>query len=168
MRRFVVTTVIAVGIGSMATLPAGAASPNHLERLVDGSFTGRQGFTFGTDGCSFVHQTFSLSGGDRHHTADLAAQGCVSVTGGGAGPLFTYSGTFVLTVGKHDTATGIAAGTTQGGDDGLHLVLTVTSGTGQFRRVGGTIDLDGTWSNDSGVLGTGPASGTVTADLRRV
>src|SRR6476661_8747635 len=44
MRRFVVTTVIAVGIGSMVALPAGAASPNHLERLVDGSFSGRQGF----------------------------------------------------------------------------------------------------------------------------
>jgi hypothetical protein len=163
MRKFVVALLITTGFVSVMPASAGAASPKHLERLVSGSFTGRQDFTFTTNGCSFVYQVFTLSNGERHHSADLTTQGCVTLD---SGPVFTYSGTFTMSVGRGDTATGTAAGSTQGGSDGLHLVLTITSGTGQFRGIQGTLHLDGGWENDPGVLGTGPASGTVSAVLR--
>jgi hypothetical protein len=164
MRRIAIATVVATSLLVVAPLTAGASSPQQLDRDLAGPFVGRQDWAFG-QGCTFVHQLFTLELGTRRNRDQrIATDGCVAPDMTGH---FAYSGTFTLTTGKRVTASGTVTGTSIGGTDGLHLRLTITSGAAELTHITGTIAVDGEWL--SGPAGNeGPASGTATTDLRRV
>jgi hypothetical protein len=76
---------------------------------------------------------------------------------------------FSLTTPHGATVTGTVTGTTNAATPTASLDLTLTphEGTREFKRVTGEIVLSGVWSNDMGVLGRGPTSGTLNGKLQR-
>jgi hypothetical protein len=165
VRRILTTVVAACALIVTTSPPAGASSPHRAERLVSGPFLGREDYAFGTNGCSFVHQVFMLTVSAEHkESVKIATDGCVASDSSGN---FAYRGTFTLTADHRDAAAGAVSGTSIGGTDGLHLRLSITTGTGAFARIAGTIAVDGEWLVDTPGTNMGAASGTVSADLHR-
>jgi hypothetical protein len=167
MRRLFVFLAIAT-IGVVAVAVPASAEPNtrHLNREVSGPYTGTQTFDFTTARCSFVHQLFDGSYKADRGQGAFHIDTCVTI----GGPGFGYAGTFTLTTPHRAVLTGTVIGTTNASTPtaSLNLTLTYAHGTREFKRVTGTIVLTGVWSNDAGVLGHGPTSGTLTGKLQRV
>ena len=167
MRRgFWLVAFVVLAVASVGSPAQAAGSVDPLNAQVSGAYSGRQNFAFGEAGCSFVHQTFS---GDydasRGPGGSLSIDSCVSF---GSGSLFDVRGTFTLTTSSGAVLSGTVEGSTDGGvPASLDLVLTVTSGTRQFRAVSGTIVLSGSFTNDVGVLGRGPVNATLVGHLVR-
>jgi hypothetical protein len=105
LRRIAVLGLAAASVGLAAVASAGAAPP--VSKVV-GAVTGTTSYTFGTNGCDFVHETFALtvtSGPSRTTSVDL--EGCVSLL---ALPEFGYRGTFTIN-GRGKPVSGTVSGT---------------------------------------------------------
>jgi hypothetical protein len=163
MRRlFVVLAFVTVGIVAVAAPASAEPNTGHLNREVSGPYTGRQSFDFTTPGCSFVQQVFNASYQTDQGRGAFHIDTCVTIQGSG----FVYAGTFSLTTPHGATLTGTVTGTTTAvPTSSLHLTLTLHKGTREFKHVTGEIVLSGVWSNDTGVLGHGPTSGTLNGKL---
>jgi hypothetical protein len=74
-----------------------------------GTFTGTQSYTFGTNGCAFVHQVFDASypGSGTVGTVTLHTEGCVSSS------ITSYTATFTSST---------SVGTVSGNADATNLV----------------------------------------------
>lgn len=150
-----------VMVGSFAGGPGGSLSismveagradrpvpPVGLNRLLSGPFTGTASFEFDARGCAFVFQQFDGTYETKRGVGTLHVEGCVDVSTLG------FAGTFVIRAPTGTTITGTAEGTVFP----LDLTLTVTrsvGGTGQLRRLTGTIDFtaDGISGEISGAL----------------
>ncbi len=160
--------VLATGLlASVVAIPTAGASPNPaLNRATSGPFSGTTSYTFATDGCSFVHQTFDATFGARRKRASvLHLSGCVDLAGG-----FPYSGSFTMGLKRHGSLIGTVTGSV--GSDlpcaPLDFTLTVSGGTGRFTRTSGTIALHGTWCSSGNVPALNdPISGTLVGSLTR-
>jgi hypothetical protein len=164
MRRLLVVLAIAtIGIVAVAVPASAAPNTGHLNREVSGPYIGRQSFDFTTARCSFVHQVFNASYQAAHGHGAFHIDTCVTIQGS----RFVYAGTFSLTTPHGATLTGAVTGTTNAAAPtaSLHLTLTLHQGTREFEHVTGEIVLSGVWSNDAGVLGHGPTSGTLNGKL---
>jgi hypothetical protein len=127
-------------------------SIHHPVGLADlaGSFTGTQTFTFLTNGCLFVHQIFNATypGSASVGTVTLEVQGCVS-------PDIThYDGTFTLS-----TSVGSVSGTAAGPIDfsaspNFDLTADVTSETGAFAGIAGTLRITIDWPGSDAITGS--------------
>jgi hypothetical protein len=164
MRRlFVVLAIVTIGIVAVAVPASAEPNTGHLNREVSGPYIGRQSFDFTTARCFFVHQVFNASYQADHGHGAFHIDTCVTIRGSG----FVYAGTFSLTTPHGATLTGTVTGTTNGAvpTSSLDLTLALHEGTGEFERVIGEIVLSGVWSNDAGVFGRGPTSGTLKGKL---
>jgi hypothetical protein len=140
MRRVVAVAVVVVTALGAAGAPAGAAPGGNLSRQVSG--TSR--WAFG-EGCPFVHQVFDGTftpdaGKKRYGTYHFDT--CVTP----ANVVFSVQGTFTIVTGKGDRLSGALDGDL---DPTLIVTpidwtLTVTSGTGAFRKATGTLEVLGT------------------------
>lgn len=161
--------VLAAGmLGSVVAMPTVGASPGGApSATASGPFTGTTSFTFGTDGCSFVHQTFDGTfGAPRKRTSTFHLNGCVDLAGG-----FQYTGSFTMGLKRHGSLTGTVTGSV-GAEPipcvPLDFTLTVTGGTGRFTRTSGTIALHGTWCSSGTIPAVNdPISGTLVGSLTR-
>lgn len=165
-----VGTVMLAGLVAGA-LPASAQRPDHrLNREVTGSFVGTQVFD-SSPACSFVRQvfdgTYEAERPGSRRVGTFRIDTCVDP----APDLrtFVYSGTFVLTTAQGAVLTGTVTGRTDAAtpDSSLDLTLAVSTGTRSFKRVTGTIELSGIWSNEPPSSASGPTSGTLSGALER-
>jgi len=127
-------------------------TPQGKSRLAGlaGSFTGSQHFMFGSNGCVFVHQVFDASYPSASNgTVTLHIAGCVSQD------ITQYSGTFTISA-----SAGTLAGTALGSVDissstaTFDLTAAATSGTGTFKKPGGTLNIHINWGGGSVITGT--------------
>jgi hypothetical protein len=169
VKRFALVPVIAVLLVLLAGATAVAAG-TAVNRDTSGPFVGTSVFN-GRPACSFFHQTF-----DATYTTDQAKAGTVHVDGcvGGAGPTFTYSGTFVLTAPNRATLGGAVSGVISSASTGctssffaasLNFTLSPANGTKQLQHAEGTIRFNGTWCSPAVPGEVGPIFGTLTANL---
>ncbi len=163
MRRLVVLMVATIGLVGVAVPAAATPSRGSLNRAVSGPYTGTQTFDFVTGGCTFVHQMFDATYAGDGGQGSFHIDTCVTINGSS----FDYAGTFVVTTPHGATLTGTVTGFTDAAlpASSLDLTLTITHGTRRFEHATGTIALSGTWSNDPGILGHGPTSGTLTGNV---
>jgi hypothetical protein len=144
MRRALVVLTIVMAAGVAVVPPAAAAAPGKgLNREVTGAFSGTSRWAFG-EGCAFVHEVFdgTFSPSSRKPSGTYHFDTCVAP----ANALFTVRGTFTIDTGRGDRLSGQLSGDL----DATLIVtpidwtLTVTSGTGRFRKASGTIEVIGT------------------------
>ena len=143
MRRGIVAVTVVLGVLGLAASPASATPVKKLNREVSGSFNGTSRWNFG-EGCAFVHQVFDGTLTPEAGTAPASYHFDTCVTP--ANVVFTVQGTFTIVTGRDDQLSGQLLGDL----DATLIVtpidwtLTVGSGTGRFRRAGGTIEVVGT------------------------
>jgi hypothetical protein len=127
-------------------------TPHRKSRLAGlaGSFTGTQHFTFATNGCTFVHQVFDATYSSASDgTVTLHIEGCVSPD------ITQYSGTFTIAA-----SAGTLDGTVLGSVDvssvpgTFDLTAAATSGTGEFKKPGGTLNIHISWNGGPVISGT--------------
>jgi len=163
---------IAVLAALVALSPAAAAAParsgraHHpaalaaTELVVTGSFTGT-GMLL--SGCGLFHQVVTGSG-------DWTELGLSTFTldfclGSGSSQYPVFDGTFTITAADGGTLTGEVSGSVEAGGAGpefpLHLVLTVTGGTGRYEGATGSIAMEGAFGFGAATV-HGTVEGTVT------
>jgi hypothetical protein len=133
----------------VSTVEPSRAKHHNRVSLADlaGSFTGTTSYTFGTNGCAFVHQVFDASypGSGTVGTVTLHIEGCVSSS------ITNYTGTFTIST-SVGTLSGTATGAVNLGASGVtfDLTLTTTAGTDAFASATGTLHSLISWPGKPG------------------
>jgi hypothetical protein len=168
VRKLLVSTaasvMIAGGVIGVPASVAGASVPPK-GKVVTYQFTGSSTFDQSTPACDFVHQTYDANVTINGVLAQMHLDGCVTNT-----LPYPYDGTFTITEGRRSQMTGTvdglinngsAACTGAGGDAALDFTLTVSTATGKFSGVNGTVHLLGDWCSSGTPNVVDPVSGTL-------